>query len=292
MTSPTFSPKPRPRPWSDCQISGSSAKAGLVGVADPPRRLDGEGQGLRVAEVGQHRGGRRRDGLGVHRPRRLRCRCAPTNHIWYTVPGLGGATLFITSTPASFVAGEHHRRGAAGRNVARHGPHVRRGEDLLGGRRGVVPAASRIRRRGRRARWPAPRPLPRIVVRQRIAAVARSWRTGSSPTVASSAVAQRGRAARRRSPRTPRPSSRGRRAPLSANAAATSAGAAASCRSMSASSASVTACSAYGVASAIRSGVGRLGHASPRHLRSPRMASRIRDLMVARFAASRSETWT
>ena len=35
-----------------------------------------------------------------------------------------------------------------------------------------------------------------------------------------------------------------------------------------------------------------ISHASPRHLRSPRMASRIRDLMVARLAVSRSETWT
>src|SRR6185312_7529259 len=26
----------------------------------------------------------------------------PISHIWYTVPGLGGATLFITSTPAFF----------------------------------------------------------------------------------------------------------------------------------------------------------------------------------------------
>ena len=37
-------------------------------------------------------------------------------------------------------------------------------------------------------------------------------------------------------------------------------------------------------------GVGRLGHETPRHLRSPRMASRIRDLIVARFADNRSDT--
>ena len=39
-------------------------------------------------------------------------------------------------------------------------------------------------------------------------------------------------------------------------------------------------------------GVGRLGHAIPRHLRRPRMASRIRDLIVARLADNRSDTWT
>ena len=39
-------------------------------------------------------------------------------------------------------------------------------------------------------------------------------------------------------------------------------------------------------------GIQWLRHPSPRHLRNPRMASRIRDLMVARFADSRSETWT
>ena len=39
-------------------------------------------------------------------------------------------------------------------------------------------------------------------------------------------------------------------------------------------------------------GICRLGHATPRHLRRPRMASRIRDLIVARFADSRSDTWT
>ncbi len=39
-------------------------------------------------------------------------------------------------------------------------------------------------------------------------------------------------------------------------------------------------------------GIIRLGHAIPRHLRRPRMASRIRDLIVARFADNRSDTWT
>ena len=39
-------------------------------------------------------------------------------------------------------------------------------------------------------------------------------------------------------------------------------------------------------------GIIRLGHVIPRHLRRPRMASRIRDLIVARFADNRSDTWT
>ncbi len=38
--------------------------------------------------------------------------------------------------------------------------------------------------------------------------------------------------------------------------------------------------------------VGRGGHGAPKQLRNPRMASRIRDLMVARFADSLVETWT
>ncbi len=39
-------------------------------------------------------------------------------------------------------------------------------------------------------------------------------------------------------------------------------------------------------------GVARLGHDTPKQLRSPRMASRIRDFIVARFADKRSDTWT
>ena len=36
MTSPMFSPRPPRRRWSDDQVSGSSANAGLVGATDPP----------------------------------------------------------------------------------------------------------------------------------------------------------------------------------------------------------------------------------------------------------------
>ena len=35
-----------------------------------------------------------------------------------------------------------------------------------------------------------------------------------------------------------------------------------------------------------------LSHATPKHRRRPRMASRIRDLIVARLADNRSDTWT
>ena len=57
-----------------------------------------------------------------------------TNHIWYTVPGLGFGTLFITSTPAFLSREKTTVAVPPAGNVAGDGVHVRCGEHLLRGR--------------------------------------------------------------------------------------------------------------------------------------------------------------
>ena len=63
------------------QISGSSANGWLVGCSEPLPGSTVNASALRRPEVGQHRGGRRCDGLGVHRACRLRGPSSPTSHI-------------------------------------------------------------------------------------------------------------------------------------------------------------------------------------------------------------------
>ena len=207
-------------------------------------------------------------------------------------PACGGGTLFITSTPASF-SWENTSVAVPPPGMSPgHGPHVRRREHLLSGRRSVGA--------GRRAYPDTERAEPDGEYRgrrQNRCAPTRShaWTAVGAPGRRRrwpAAGRASGQAARRPSPRRSRPSSRARRAPLRRTPRPPPAArrrSAARCRRVRPRS---VACSAYGVASAIRSGVSRFSHASPRHLRSPRMASRIRDLMVARLADSRSETWT
>ena len=65
--------------------------------------------------------------------------CGPLSsisHIWYTVPGCGGATLFITNTPAFFSRENTTVAVPPVGMSAEHGPHIGGGEHLLGGRRG------------------------------------------------------------------------------------------------------------------------------------------------------------
>ena len=86
---------------SDSQISGSSANTGLVGFAEP---LPGSTVNARVWESPRSGSTAVVDGATVLASI-VPADCGPVssiNHIWYTVPGCGGGTLFITSTPASF----------------------------------------------------------------------------------------------------------------------------------------------------------------------------------------------
>ena len=159
------------------------------------------------------------------------------------MPGCGGGTLFITSTPASF---SWEKTSVAVPPVGMGPDTVRTSGaantcsavDVVGGAgRSAIPTPS------------APRPTAstaaaaKIVVRQRFARFDGSWRTGSSTIVASSrsrivgggsiAVAAEMNAIVSCTART-----------SAKNASATSGGAADTWRSISARSASVVACSA------------------------------------------------
>ena len=132
MTSPTSSPRSQRRPWSDRQTSGSSANAGVVGVDEPPPGSTVKRESS-TRQVRKHRGGRRRDGIGIHGACRLRAVLADQPHL------VDGARLRWRDVvhhqhPCVLLVGEHHGGGAAGRHVTRDGPHVRGGEDLLRGR--------------------------------------------------------------------------------------------------------------------------------------------------------------
>ena len=180
--------------------------------------------------------------------------CGPVSsisHIWYTVPGAGGGTLFITSTPASF-SRENTTVAVPPDGMSPDTVRTSGAANTCSAVDGV--AAGRIASPTPRAPSPITNAAAAAstVLRQRVAR-GRSSRTLSVVTVASTrsrrcaggstAVAADITAIVSRTART-----------SSAKARDTSAGAAASRRSMSASSDSGTACSAYGVAIAIRSG--------------------------------------
>ena len=158
------------------------------------------------------------------------------------MPGCGGGTLFITSTPASFswenTSVAVPPLGMSPDTVRTSGAaNTCSAVDVVGAGRNAYPTPS------------APSPIAstaaaaKIVVRQRFARFDGSWRTGSSATVASNrsrsgaggstAVAADITAIVSCTART-----------SAKNASATSGGAAASCRSISARSDSVMACSA------------------------------------------------
>ena len=173
--------------------------------------FDGECQRLGVAEVGQHRGGRRRDRLGVHRPRRCGPVVVDQPHL-VDRARLRRRHVVHHQHARVLLAGEHDRRGAAAGDVARYGPHVGRGEDLLGGRRSAPAAAPCPTAEARRARSPRAAAAASTAVCQRLMSRPQlDNRSAARPRRAPGRAAVA--AARRRWPPTPRPWSPGPRGP-------------------------------------------------------------------------------
>ena len=225
------------------------------------------------SEVRQHRGGRRRHRLGVHRAGRVRTLRADQPHL-VDRARLGRRDVVHHQHAGVPFTGEHDGRGAAGRDLARHGADVGRGEDLFCRGRLSARAATRCRRRPRRGRWPPRRPRRARAVRHRVDCGRMLDGAGASPATAASSASRSsaGGSMRGRRGRSS-PSSRARRGPRRRTRSATGGGTCGEPRSMS---------STLGLADRVQRvrrredeqvvRDGSLGDVTtPRHLRRPRM---------------------
>ena len=182
MTSPTFSPRPRAATleWT---VRPAAARR-TPGWSAAPNRCRGStvnASVLRDAEIRQHRGGRRRDRLGVHRSRRLRTAVADQPHL---VDGARLRRRRRCSSPA-------RPRPSRGRTPASRCRRPGSSPDTVrtSGAANTCSAVDVGSAAGRSAMPTPSAPSPiastaaaaRIVVRQRIrASSVGSWRTGSS----------------------------------------------------------------------------------------------------------------